>query len=96
MARMIRDSSLETRTARARLAAQHDYYRRPLDPGLTLLYRKGERGGIWAASIYLGNKKHRVERIGIADDSADPDGLAIFSFSQAQAAARRRRRAADG
>jgi integrase len=89
MARLLRDSSLESRTARSRLPVQHGYYRKSLDQKLLLLYRKGERGGAWSASLYVGNGKYRTERIGTADDAGDPDGIAIFSYSQAQAAARK-------
>lgn len=94
MPRLVRDSSLETRTGRDRLQRQHSYYRRPLDPGLVLLYRKGRLGGVWAASIYAGNGKYRTESLGTADDRSEADGIKVLSFSQAQREARRRSDAA--
>jgi integrase len=100
MPRLVRDSSLETRTGRDRLPRQHGYYRRPLDPGLVLLYRKGPLGGVWAASLYAGNRKYRTESLGAADDRAEADGIKVLTFSQAQREARRRfetaTRAANG
>jgi integrase len=100
MPRLLRDSSLETRTGRDRLRKQHGYYRRPLDPGLVLLYRKGPLGGVWSASLYAGNRKYRTESLGTADDRAEADGIKVLSFSQAQREARRRveiaTRAANG
>src|SRR5580765_3497434 len=89
MAQTVRDSALETRTARSRLAIQHKPYFRALDPGLHLAYRKGARGGKWSARIYVGVGKYREPSIGTADDKADADGVAILNYSQAQAAARK-------
>jgi integrase len=100
MPRLVRDSSLETRTGRDRLTRQHGYYRRPLDPGLLLLYRKGALGGVWAVSLYAGNRKYRTETIGTADDRQEADGVKVFTYAQAQREARRRfdtaTRAANG
>src|SRR4051812_38952554 len=100
MPRLVRDSSLETRTGRDRLPKQHGYYRRPLDPGLVVLYRKGPLGGVWSASLYGGNRKYRTESLGTSDDRAEADGIKVLSFSQAQREARRRlemaTRAANG
>ena len=89
MAQTVRDAALESRTARGRLPVQHKPYFRSLDPGLHLAYRKGERGGVWSARVYVGNGKYRNPPIGTADDKADADGVAVLSFSQAQAAARK-------
>lgn len=88
MPRTITDTSLQSPTARTRLAVQHDYYRRSLDRGLHLLYRRGERGGAWAASLNIEGKR-RVETLGTADDRQDADGVTILTYSQAQAAARK-------
>ena len=64
--------------------------RRPLDPGLLLLYRKGPLGGVWAVSLYTGNRKYRTETIGTADDRQEADGVKVFTYTQAQREARRR------
>ena len=88
MARTIRDSTLESRTARARLKPSGKPYFRAIDAGLHLGYRKGKTGGKWLLRWYLGNQNYRIETIGPADDTIDGDGSQILSYSQAQAAAR--------
>ena len=90
MARTVRDAALETRAARARLKARGKPYYRTLDEGLHLGYRKGVTGGKWVVRHYIGDETYTVETIATADDAADPDGLAILSYKQAQAAARER------
>ena len=46
--------------------------------------------GKWVLRHYLGGQAYVVETIGNADDYSDPDGVAILSFSEAQAKARER------
>lgn len=88
MARTVRDSNLETRAARSRLASRHKPYFRTLDAGCHIGYRKGERSGTWRARKFI-NGRYREHQIGLADDVQDPDGIHVFSFSQAQEAARK-------
>jgi len=90
LARTVRNSALDTRTARSRLARSGVPHWCGLDQGLHLGYRKGKKGGKWvmrwrAADVY------RVETIGTADDIADADGVAILNFGEAQAIAREKR-----
>jgi integrase len=85
MARTVRDASLETRTARARLKASGKPYYRTIDPGLHLGYRRGRSGGKWVMRWYVGEGDYKVETIGTADDTADADGVAVLDFRQAQA-----------
>jgi len=91
MPRAVRDSKLDTRTARANLKPSGKPYYRALDHGLHLGYRKGARAGRWVARIYLGDQKYQVETIGTADDRAEADGVEVFDWSQAQAKARARK-----
>jgi integrase len=91
MARTVRDAKLETRAARAKLAASGAPYYRGLDPGLHLGYRKGKTGGKWVVRWYAGDGGYRVETIGTADDKADADGVAVLGYAQAQAVARKKR-----
>src|SRR4051794_3502981 len=86
MARSVRDSTLDTRTARARLKPAGKPYYRALDPGLHIGYRKGKTGGKWVMRRYDG--AYTVETIGIADDKDDADGVAVLDFFQAQQLAR--------
>src|SRR5262245_52461695 len=91
MARTVRDSNLETRTARSKLKASGQPYYRGLEPGLLHLgYRKPRAGaGKWLARHYVGNGAYRLHKIGVADDLSDADGAVILSYKQAQAAARK-------
>src|ERR1700719_1980883 len=97
MARTIRDTTLDTRAARARLKAQGKPHYRALEEGLHLGYRKakGRSGkpavaGKWVVRHYIGGQSYAVETIAAADDFSDGDGVAIVSFAQAQAKARER------
>jgi integrase len=91
MARTIRDTALETRTARGRLRAAGKPYYRALEPGLHLGYRKPLSGpGKWVARHYIGDQSYQVEVIGTADDFSDADGVRILSYRQAQSLARER------
>lgn len=90
MAKTIRDTRLDTRAARARLSARGKPYWRAVDPGTHLGYRKGKTGGKWLVRWYAGDGRYQEEAIGPTDDGADPDGIGILSFAQAQAQARQR------
>ena len=93
MARTLRDTNLETREARRRLAGHHKPYWRLLDPGRHLGYYKGkrtkrERSGSWIARYFLGEGRYSEQRLGVANDLADADGMSVLDFSQAQGKAR--------
>ncbi len=88
MARTVRDNSLETRTARARLYHRHKPYYRLIDPGCHLGYYKGSRGGAWSARYFLGNGKYAEKTLGLADDVQDADGKSVLTFAEAQKRAR--------
>jgi integrase len=95
MARNVRASNLETRTARSRLKVAHTPYFRLIEPGLHLGYRRLPTGpGTWVVRRYSDGKysvKNLVTADGqfiIADDYADANDHGILSFAQAQAQAR--------
>jgi integrase len=102
MPRKVRDSNLETRTARARLKAAHKPYFRLIEPGLHVGYRKLASGpGTWLARRYNGDGKYTAENLRtpdgaliIADDYSEADGHTVLSFGQAQERAKRQQRAA--
>ena len=100
MARTVRDATLESRTARARLKPSGKPYYRSIDPGLHLGYRKGVAGGKWVMRWYVGDGDYKLETIGVTDDVADADGVAVLDFKQAQTVIRQRHiqlvRAAQG
>jgi integrase len=84
MARTVRDTNLETRSARARLRTGSKPYYRAIDPGVHLGYRKGATGGKWVMRWYAGDGSYKVETFATADDTADADGVVVFDFRQAQ------------
>jgi integrase len=89
MARTIRDANLERAAARARLEVRGKPHWRLLEPGLHLGYRRlPVGGGTWVARRGVASGKYAETRIGVADDLQAADGISIFSFAQAQAAAR--------
>src|SRR6516162_10954644 len=89
MARRIRDSKLDTRSARSKLAQRRERYWRRISGGLALGYRKGANGGSWIARHYSAEHGRRYQSVGTADDVADADGAHVLSFAQAQEAARK-------
>src|SRR5262245_62108626 len=97
MARRTPDARLESRESRSRLASRGKPHYRLLEPGLHIGYRrlKGRKGrpavaGTWVARHYIGGQCYVIEKIGIADDFSDADGIVILSFAQAQDKARAR------
>jgi integrase len=97
MARTVKDAKLDSRNARDKLKPRARPYYKMLIPGtLSLGYRRrqGGRGaqGRWLARCYVGMDDKGVGRykekdLGLADDFRDADGVAIFSYAQAQARA---------
>ena len=94
MARHIRNTGLESRTARLKLRPDR-IHRCSLGGKLSLSYRKGSGGGRWGLRIYLGNERYTTEALGEADDLADANGSSVLSFTQAQDKARERMKALD-
>jgi integrase len=102
--RQVRDSNLETRTARSRLKTRHKPYFRLIEPGLHLGYRKLTSGpGTWIVRRYTGDGAYVVSNLRsadgelvIADDYAEQDGERVLSFAQAQQRARSGRHARAG
>jgi integrase len=89
MARTVRDSNLETRTARGKLKSSGQPYYRGLEPGLHLGYRKPRAGaGKWLARRNV-EGAYSYHPLGTADDFSDADGRIILSYKQAQDAARK-------
>jgi integrase len=100
MPRRVRNTHLETRSARAKLAPRRNPYWQRLADGLHLGYVPRRGGGKWVARFYLGGVAHEYRGrstirnyekrvIGEADDHADADGLTALSYDQASAMARR-------
>jgi hypothetical protein len=88
MPRQVRDSALETRTARSRLKAQHAPYWRSVQSGLHLGYRKRSSGpGAWVRRSWtdgayaVENLRTPDGKLVIADDYEDADGTSVLSPS---------------
>ena len=88
MARTVKDTNLDSRAARSRLAARAKPYFRLIDQGAHLGYYKGARGGRWVARYFLGKGQYAQTTLGAADDVRDANGKDVLDFAQAQAAAR--------
>lgn len=88
MGRAVKDTRLESRTARLKLKVRHEPYWRSIDEGMHLGYRKGARKGSWLARLRSEGGGYLKTVLGMADDVQDPDGEIILNFSQAQEQAR--------
>ena len=89
MPRQVKDTRLQTRSARSKLKRQPKPYYREIDPGIHLGYRRGQTGGRWVVRWYAGAGAYKVETIGTADDNADADAETVLDYRQAQERARR-------
>jgi integrase len=89
MARTVRNQKIDTRSARAKLAARREPYWTVISAGCAIGYRKGAKGGTWIARFRDTAGKQHYEALGAADDARDPNGLDAFDFVQAQSQARR-------
>ena len=88
MARTVRDTNLETRTARLRLRIRAEPYWRGLEKGFFLGYRRRASGGTWLARRRRTNGGYAEHRISTTDDLQDADGIVVLDYGQAQNAAR--------
>jgi integrase len=89
MARTLADATIGTRSARQKLARRSEPYWRAMSDGLAIGYRKGVKGGTWVARHYSRETGRQFEALGTADDVVDADGVMVFDFNRAQAAARK-------
>jgi integrase len=91
MARRIKDTTLDSKESRRKLAPRGKPYYRSIERGLHLGYRRLRGGaGTWVARYYVGEQSYEVESLGIADDVSDGDGEAVLDWWRAQAKARER------
>ena len=84
MARSIRSSTLETRSARLKLPVSIKPTFVRVAKGLGLGYRRNKSGGVWVMRVADGKRSSWVRTIGAADDFADADGNAVLTFWQVQ------------
>jgi integrase len=97
MARRVRHSSLETRTARLKLAVRRKPYSGPsLARGVALLYRRNKTNGTWVLKASDGHGKYWTKAIAEADDHDESNGKTILNFFEAQDVAKKLARSDDG
>jgi integrase len=95
MARKVRSTPLETRTARLRLPVAKKPVFAKIGPGLSLGYRRNATAGTWVARVADGKGGNWTRALGSADDFADADGRDVLNYWQAQDAARKLARGGD-
>jgi integrase len=83
MARRLRSTQLETRTARLRLPIRRKPYFASIGPGAGLGYRRNRAAGAWMVRVADGRGGNWVRGFAIADDFEDADGSAIMTFGEA-------------
>src|SRR5262249_48317161 len=84
MARAIRSSTLDTRSARLKLPVSIKPTFIRVAKGLGLGYRRNKSGGVWVMRVADGKRSSWVRTIGAADDFAEADGIDVLTFWQAQ------------
>jgi integrase len=89
MARSIRSSTLETRSARLRLQVSKVPVFVKIGPKLGLGYRRNQTAGTWVVRLADGKGRNTRKAIGSADDYEEADGERVLDFWQAQARARK-------
>ena len=88
MARGIRASQLETRTARLKLELRRKPYMVRVAPGVRLGYRRNEGTGTWSVIAADGKSGNWVKKFALADDHEEANGEQVLTFWQAQERAR--------
>ena len=89
MARTVRNAKLDSRSSRTRLALRREPYWTVVSAGCAIGYRKGAKGGTWIARLRHDDGRQHYEALGAADDARDSDALTVFTFAEAQEAARK-------
>ena len=83
MPRRVRSASLESRTARLRLAVRRKPYFSPaLVPGVRVGYRRNQGPGTFSVRVVSGGADW-IKRLGLADDHEDADGETVLDYWQA-------------
>src|SRR5262249_32957754 len=89
MARRPRNSKLEVRSDRLKLAVRrkpHEFT--TVSPGISLGYRRNKGPGVWVVRCADGNGANWTKAIAAADDHEDSNGDSVLNFWEAQERAR--------
>jgi integrase len=97
MARKVRHSALESRSARLKLPVRRRPYNgAALARGISLLYRRNRTNGTWVLKASDGHGAYWTKAFAFADDFEDADGKNVLTFYQAQDQAKKLARGEDG
>jgi hypothetical protein len=97
MARKVRHSALESRSARLKLKVRRRPYPGPsLARGIALMYRRNKTNGTWVLKASDGHGAYWTKGFALADDFEDADGKNVLTFHQGQDAAKKLARGEDG
>ena len=97
MARKVRHTALESRSARLKLKIRRRPYSGPsLARGISLMYRRNKTNGTWVLKSSDGHGAYWTKGFALADDFEDADGKTVLTFYQAQDAAKKLARGEDG
>jgi integrase len=97
MARKVRHTALESRSARLKLKIRRRPYSGPsLARGIALMYRRNKSNGTWVLKSSDGHGAYWTKGFALADDFEDADGKTVLTFYQAQDAAKKLARGEDG
>src|SRR5262245_27186647 len=88
MARNLRSTQLDSRSARLKLAKRRRPYWVALGRGLSLGYRRNATDSPWIVRKSDGHGANWIRNFAIADDHQEADGDRVLTFYQAQARAR--------
>jgi integrase len=89
MARRVRASTLENRTARLKLTPRKKpYHFTIIAPGIAVGYRRNKGAGKWVLRAADGHGAYWTDTIALADDHEPANGAAVLTFWQAQDKAR--------
>jgi integrase len=85
MARRVRDTRLETRTARLKLPIAKRPIFVSVGRGISLGYRRNKKNGTWTYRTADGHGGKGPEmKVGVADDYVEADGKVVLDYWQAQ------------
>jgi integrase len=96
VARKVRHSALESRSARLKLPVRRKPFNGPvLARGVSLLYRRNRGNGTWVLKASDGHGQYWTRRFADADDFDDSNGKSVLTFFEAQDAAKQLARGAE-
>jgi integrase len=97
MARKVRNSTLESRSARLKLVVRRKPYSgSSLGRGISLIYRRNRTNGSWVLKASDGHGSYWTKAFALADDFDDSDGKNILTFYEAQDTAKKLARRQPG